>query len=136
MKDKHELTKIKNKYYLSFSTIIDIIATPMDAICRKNNLYDKKELEDRHGLYKTSVKPKNFNNNMTARQYSIATKLFIRGKYKEYLTEQELQNCNNMIYKYFRETHDDNWNGNQLSRFIPKFCRQNKEYMEKILNGD
>lgn len=132
-KDQKELMEIKNKYHLSFSTIIEIISMPITAICNKYKIWEDENIEDRHGCYKTAVKPKMRLTNMTDRKYSIITKVFTRKIYQKVATKEEVQWANNFIYKEFKERYDENWNGNYINRIVPRIIKKNPDYYRKII---
>lgn len=145
--DRKELTKIKEKYHLSYSTIASIIVGEL-----VRGSWDK--LWD-HYIYKeekstkTSIKPRNYNNPdsnvicefkdgrkiKTTLIYTNAIKTFTHNEIAKNLgiDEKEAEKRRSRIFNAFSNTYDPNWNGNQLSRFIPKFIRQNKAYVKKVL---
>lgn len=131
--DRKKMMQTKEKYHLSWSTIANILAEhTFMAMARKGIDIRNHYLYEDNNSMKTSIKPRN-EYNYTAMTYTNAVKLFTRDDYKKYLEQEEANKLKSKIYNLFQNTYDENWNGNQLSRFIPKFFKQNKTYSKKLL---
>lgn len=133
--EKKQLIKMKEKYHLSISTIADIIANVYYLII-------PVELEE-HYMYgrtgrKTSIKPREMGIKVRKKSvvYTNVLKLFLKGEIKKFADQKTYEISQNMIYKKFNETNDEDWNGSLLHRQLPKYIRQNPEYYRKILEGE
>lgn len=141
-KEKKQLTELKDKYHLSFSTMANIIANIYYEILSNSleetylyNTDTTERIDKKLGLMakKTSIKPRDANKYRDkTKLYTNAILMFLK-KDKKYLGDH-FEKCNNKIYAEFQNTYDPNWNGNQLSRFIPRFIKQNPDYIQKLIN--
>lgn len=141
--DKKKLVDLKNKYHLSFSTIIDIIGQHYNTIPKeKINLVDKP-IYNKDGSFKTSVKPKYYGIEMRKKAWTMnlstfltnTTKLFLRNGLRDFssLTNQEISKLHAQIHNSMRDTWDENWDGNDFCKKLPRFIKQNPKYTKKLL---
>lgn len=136
--EKKQLSKLKNTYYLSFSTIANILATYMKPILDKHELINKYEedrrIERKLGniqiVKKTSIKPKN--KTWTSQELTYSIRIYLNGAYKKW-EKETARDITNKIHAEFQNTHDPNWNGNEWQRRMPRLLKQNKEYYKKLL---
>lgn len=133
--EKKQLIKIKEKYHLSISTIADIIANVYMLII-------PVELEE-HYMYgrtgrKTSIKPREMGIRIRKKSvvYTNVLKLFLKGEIKKFVDQKTYEKTQNMIYKKFEETYDEDWNGSLLHRLLPKYIRQSPDYYKRILEDE
>ena len=141
-KEKKKINDLKNKYHLSYSTIANII-TGVFYSCKElqADLKDHYIYEDKTST-KTSIKPSRnkqiqYNYEKPAMIYTNALKIFLNEDLKKYIANEKRRNqINNMIYSQFQNTYDDNWDGNRFCRQMPRFIRNNKEYIKKILENE
>lgn len=139
---KQYLREIQEKYCLSFSAITNLIFNEYIKQTKKtNNLCDL--LFDKEATNKTSIKPKNidfienFANHLNLSKgnatkllsnliYLTATnkvKTFVR-KYEDYKTS---------LYNEFQKSKDKYYKYNFYCRNQPRFIKQNREYVKKLL---
>lgn len=138
--ERKELNEIKYKYHLSYSTIIDIIANEVwnesqYYIC---NLLDHYIYEDEKS-YKTCIKPKQTSYNEMVKQPTLyltnVIKCFLKNSFVEKVgMKQDTWNKKkSRIYNNFQNTYDPNWDGNEWNKKFPKYIKQHKEYVKKVL---
>lgn len=134
VKDRKKMMEIKEKYHLSWSTIGNILTENIFMAMAKKNIDIRNHYlyENDANISKTSIKPRN-EYGYSSMTYTNAIKVFCRDDLKNYMTDEETNKLKSKIYNEFQNTYDENWNGNQLSRFIPKFFKQNKSYSKKLL---
>lgn len=135
-KDKKRLNELKNKYHLSYSTIVNIIAEKYYMIL-STKLQDCY-LYGKENTYKTSIKPRGQERyEHPSFLYTNATRIFTKNELSEYVQDKTLiQKVNNFIYEEFDKTWDENWDGNHLQRSMPKIIKQNREYYRRILDEE
>lgn len=139
-KDKNELTKIKYKYHLSYSTIARLVGEVMT--CYMNNavsiLNESYLYENDVGQCRTSIKPrKMIGQELKVKAptifYTNVLKIFARNEEEKYLDIKSLSKYQKELIKAFETEKDDNWNGNEWQRRLPKMIKQNKDYYKKLL---
>ena len=134
--DHKKLHEIKEKYHLSYSTIANILINWYAFIVPKDEYIYKDNDKER----KTSIKPRTPS---TQKVYTNVIKLFTRNGLRDYILKQEgkpedkqkiYDKIMDGIYKQFKETYDENWNGNQQTRSFAKFIKKNPEYVKRLLD--
>lgn len=131
--EKKQLSELKYKYHLSFSTICNVIARNT-AITTKN-LYDKEYIYTEKGS-KTCIKPKlePYLDEITnkSKYYSNTVKKYLRKDYKD-IDERLKTKLLNKIHNELINSYDPNWDGNEWNRKLPRYLKEHKEYYKKVL---
>ena len=133
--ERCKLDKIKNRYHLSYSTISRIIVEWYYKLIPEQleecYIYGKKG-------YKTSIKPRHtgMQINKPSFVYTNALKIFLNKDMKKYVSQDMYDKVQNHIYQSFENEWDADWNGSYMNRMIPKFIKNNKEYVKKILENE
>lgn len=140
--DKQVLNEIRDKYHLSYSTIINIIFNHI-AVGHLPLWMDHYYYEDDKST-KTSVKPRAMTEDSYYKQLPMTMiltnviKAFTRKEIQK-LTgwkDKDIQKKNSQIYNEFQNTYDPNWNGNEWQRRMPRLIKQNKDYYKKLLESE
>lgn len=143
--DKKKLSILKYQYHLSFSTLARIIAENIISLKNKASLNETYIYQNDKGQTRTSIKPRKWQNLhqenwITAPTifYTNVLKLYLRNDLvnKKIVEDEDLPKINKHLYKCFEKEKDDNWNGNEWQRRLPKMIKQNKEYYKKLLEGE
>lgn len=141
-KERKKLNDLKNKYHLSYSTMANIITGVFySCIELQSHLKDHYLYEDKTST-KTSIKPSKekqitYDFEKPTMVFTNALKIFLNDDLKKYIEDERKRNkLLNMIYSQFQNTYDENWDGNTFCRQMPKFIRNNKDYIKKILESE
>ena len=143
--DKKQLSILKYKYHLSYSTIARLIAETLFSPQMKASLNETYIYTEDKGQTRTSIKPRKWTTLdqdkwITAPTifYTNVLKLYLRNDLlnKRIVDKEEYPKFNKQLYKKFETEKDENWNGNEWQRKLPKFIKQNKEYYRKLLNEE
>lgn len=142
---RETLNALKNKYSLSWSTIIDILVNQHPAMCL--NLKDKY-LQGKNCTTKTTtIKPKliswnecdqnNYAIMLSNITYIFAYKkwdlLFENMNYEDKKREEEKTKYINKVYSELDKREDKFYDYNDKTRNFTRFIKKNKKYVERLL---
>lgn len=147
--DKKKLNEIKFTYHLSYSTIINIIWKHLYIwTCRYDQEIRYIYKEEIKNEQRTYIKPRDIKQiPQPTITLTNLTKMFLKDEIEKYIINEKAKKENkenkqiantlrSQIYNEFRNTLDDNWNGNQLQRQMPKMIKQNRDYYRRLLEMD
>lgn len=139
-KDKKELNELRMKYHISFSTIADILGYHF------LTLFTNEEIEESYihngkEEIKTSIKPrKRYEINKPSVFYTNVLLMYLRKETKYYLEkcnrydEKKYAKVMNKITTDMKNTYEENWNGNLITRSFVRFIKKNPDYVKRKLN--
>lgn len=141
--DRDAIDKLKVKYELSLTTIVDILVFVTTKYLENTEIYENLQKDYIYNKgKKTSIKkPKIFNSlnweNLKECKYCTnVLLLYVRKDIKKYIKDQEtLNKYYNLINQKMTTTKDEFWNYNNHIRMQRRMLKENKDYFRKALEN-
>ena len=139
---RKEIDKIKVKYQLSLTTIVDILVFTTTKLLKST-----EKLEELTSKYvykkggKTSIKkPKIFRElkwqNIKENRFATnVLMIYLHKDISKWLEKEDITKYYNMCNEKMTKTTDEFWNYNQHIRMQRRMLRENKEYFKKELEN-
>lgn len=134
--ERKSLTQTKYYYHLSISTIANIIVDNLDEFKKYEQVFI---YNDAKRDSQTSIKPRIPGSNILIKNplylYTNVLKLWVNKDYvkKGFMTEKQFHKFYKAVIHEFETRKEDNWDGNEWNRKLPRHLKRNKEYYKKIL---
>ena len=140
--DRKTIDKLKVKYQLSLTTIIDILLFVTTKYLNEESIKDLANKYKYKKSQKTSIKtPKIYKDlkweNIKENIYATnVLQIYLKKDINKYIENKEtLQKYYNDINNKMTTTNDEFWNYNQHIRMQRRMLRENKEYFKKELEN-
>lgn len=136
--ERKQLTNTKYYYHISLSTIANILVDNL-------NIEDFKKYEqvliyeNAKRNCQTSIKPRIPGQKILIKNslylYTNILKLWIHNDFikKGFMTEKQFHKYYKNVLHEFETRKEDNWDGNEWNRKLPRHLKRNKEYYKRIL---
>lgn len=134
--ERKQLVSTKYAFHISISTIANILVDNLDEFKKYEQvlIYENSKRE-----YQTSIKPRIPGQKILIQNplylYTNILKLWINKDFvkKGFMTEKQFKKYFKAVWNEFNTRKEDNWDGNEWNRKLPRHLKKNREYYKKIL---